>query len=219
MRLIHECILDYGAAQQPRLSRRGVIAGSASVSAAAAAALVAGATQTDLRSVAAQQLTSDADVLNFALQLEHLAYAFYRDGIGQLTFGADSRGRLIDDYLAVVRDQESMHVEALTQAVVDLGGSPVAEAKYDFGDAYDNPGKFLQTAMTLENVCVSAYVGAAHLLTDPELLTTAGSIAAVEARHASYLTLVNGQVPFPDALESPIAPETVLGIVRPFTVP
>jgi rubrerythrin len=168
--------------------------------------------------VAAQQLVRDVDVLNFALWLEHLSYAFYRDGIGHFTFGTDSRGKSIDDHLVIVRDQESAHVTTLTQAVVTLGGSPAAESTYDFGDAYDDLGKFLETAMALENLAVSAYYGAAPMLSDPDLLATAGSIVAVEARHASYLTLLNGQVPFPDAFETPIAPETVLEIVRPLTV-
>ena len=34
-------------------------------------------------------LTSDLEVLNYALTLEHLEYAFYRDGIGNFTFGND----------------------------------------------------------------------------------------------------------------------------------
>ena len=216
MRLMHEHVQGYGAAQRRRLSRRGILAESAFVP--AAAALLFSLTPTSLHAVSAQEFTSDADVLNVVLTLEHVAHAFYRDGIEKFTFGADSRGRLIDDNLAIVRDQEGAHVAALTRAITNLGGSPVAEATYDFGDAYTDPGKFLQTAMTLENLCVSAYDGAAHFLRSPDLLTRIGSIAAVEARHASYLTLVNGQVPFPEALEIPIAPETVLGIIRPFTV-
>jgi rubrerythrin len=160
---------------------------------------------------------SDLDVLNYALTLEHLTYAYFRDGIGHLRFGADSRGASIDDNLVIVRDQESDHVATLTQEIVKLGGSPVAEATYDFGDAFDDPAKFIETAVALENTSVDAYDGAVQYLTDPDVLAIASSIAAVEARHASYLTLLNGQLPFPAAFETPLAPAAVQGITRPLT--
>ena len=79
----------------------------------------------------------------------------------------------------------------------------MAEATYDFGDAYTDADAFLATAAALENTGVSAYDGAGQFLADPELLTAAGSIVAVEARHASYLNLITGEVPFPAAFETP----------------
>lgn len=165
---------------------------------------------------AAQELTTDLDVLNYALTLEHLAYAFYRDGVGLFAFGGDSRGASIDANLAALRDQEGAHVASLTQIIIDLGGEPVAEATYDFGGAYGDPLEFLATAMALEDIGVSAYDGACHLFSDPALVTATGTIVAVEARHASYLSLLNGELPFPEAFETPIAPETVLEITGPF---
>lgn len=50
-----------------------------------------GALPMDRMSAPAQDiaLTSDVDALNYALTLEHLEYGFYRDGIGNFTFGAD----------------------------------------------------------------------------------------------------------------------------------
>jgi rubrerythrin len=168
--------------------------------------------------VAAQELTSDADVLNYALTLEHLEYAFYRDGVGLFTFGTDGRGQSIDTNLAAIRDHEGAHVETLSSVITDLGGEPVAEATYDFGDAYSDPMAFLATAAALENTGVSAYDGVAQFITDPELLTAAGSIVAVEARHASYLNLLTGELPFPAAFESPLTMDEVLEIAGPFIV-
>jgi rubrerythrin len=164
----------------------------------------------------AQEFSDDVDVLNYALTLEHLEYAFYRDGIGQFTFGADPFGNSIDEYLAQIRDHEGAHVETLTQVITDLGGEPVAEGEYDFG--YTDAASFLTTAAALENTGVRAYDGAGAAITDPDLLTAAGTIVAVEARHASYLNLLIGELPFPEPTEDPATPEEVLEIASPFIV-
>ena len=219
MNQFHERLLVEIAGERRRMSRRGMLTGSLKLAGGAAVALslttVPGAVS--LRSlVAAQELTSDIDVLNYALTLEHLEYAFYRDGIGLFSFGADSRGQSIDTNLAAIRDHEGAHVETLTSVITDLGGEPVAEATYDFGDAYSDPTAFLATAAALENTGVSAYDGAGQFISDPELLTAAGSIVAVEARHASYLNLLTGEIPFSAAFETPLTMDEVLEIAGPF---
>ncbi len=162
-------------------------------------------------------LESDLDVLNYALTLEHLEYAFYRDGIGNFTFGNDPFGQSIDANLAAIRDHEGAHVTALTDAIVSMGGAPVAEATYDFGYGTD-PVAFLATAAALENTGVSAYDGAAQYIQTADLLPVAGGIVAVEARHASYLNLITGAQPFPNAFEVTLAPAEVLDIATPFIV-
>jgi hypothetical protein len=214
----HERLLAEIAVERRRLSRRGMLTGSLKLAGGAALALSLPAFPSIRNLVAAQELMSDLEVLNYALTLEHLEYAFYRDGVGLFTFGNDSRGQSIDANLGAVRDHELAHVETLTTVVTDLGGEPVAEATYDFGDAYTDPAAFLATAQALENTGVSAYDGAGQFLQNAELLTAAGSIVAVEARHASYLNLLNGVLPFPDAFETPLSPEEVLEIAGPFIV-
>jgi hypothetical protein len=162
-------------------------------------------------------LATDLDVLNYALTLEHLEYAFYRDGIGNFTFGTDPFGQSIDTNLAAIRDHEGAHVTALTDAIVAMGGTPVAEAVYDFGYGTD-PVAFLATAAALENTGVSAYDGAGQYIQTPDLLPVAGGIVAVEARHASYLNLITGAEPFPNAFEVALTPADVLAIATPFIV-
>ena len=162
-------------------------------------------------------MTTDLDVLNYALTLEHLEYAFYRDGIGNFTFGNDPFGQSIDTNLAAIRDHEGAHVTALTDAITSMGGTPVAEATYDFGYGTD-PVAFLATAAALENTGVSAYDGAAQYIQTADLLPVAGGIVAVEARHASYLNLINGTEPFPASFETALTPAEVLDIATPFIV-
>ena len=221
MNLFHERLLAEISGERRRLSRRGLLGGSLKLAGGAAVALSLTTMPGpfSIRSlVAAQELTSDIDVLNYALTLEHLEYAFYRDGVGLFTFGTDGRGQSIDTSFAAIRDHEGAHVETLTTVITDLGGEPVAEASYDFGDAYTDPTAFMMTAAALENTGVSAYDGAAQFITDPELLTAAGAIVAVEARHASYLNLLTGELPFPAAFESPLTMDEVLEIAGPFIV-
>lgn len=218
MRSMHGLLLTEIQNERRRLSRRGLLSNSAKIAGGAALAMTIGfgPSPVSIRHLAAAQEMTGMEVLNYALTLEHLEYAFYRDGIGLFTFGHDSRGASIDANLAAIRDHEMAHVDTLTQVITDLGGEPVAEATYDFGDAYTDPAAFLATAMALENTGVSAYDGAGQYIDDGDLLTAAGSIVAVEARHASYLNLLNGMIPFPDAFETPLTQDEVLAIAGPF---
>ncbi|MER3485862.1 MAG: hypothetical protein C4345_07770 [Chloroflexota bacterium] len=76
---------------------------------------------------------------------------------------------------------------------------------------------FLKLAATIEGVGVAAYTGAAQYLIDnDDLLTAALTIHGVEARHASYLNVVTGQNPFPNAVDAPKTPDEILKIAGPF---
>lgn len=165
-------------------------------------------------------LDTPVDVLNYALTLEHLEYAFYRDGLAQFDAGAFTDAGyapVVAEYLGLIRDHEQTHVETLTQVINDLGGEPVAEAQYDFG--YADVTGFVGVAQALENTGVSAYQGAAQFLIDEDaLLTAALTIHGVEARHAAYLNGLNGVSPFPEATNPTLTPDEVLAIAGPFIV-
>jgi hypothetical protein len=165
-------------------------------------------------------LETPIDVLNYALTLEHLEYAFYRDGLEELgpdAFAAEGYAPNVRDYFAMIRDHEKEHVTVITQVITDLGGEPVAEGRYDFG--YDDLEGFIETANALENTGVSAYEGAARfLLGENELLTAALTIHGIEARHAAYLNGLSGDSPFPEAFDPPLAPDDVLEIAGRFIV-
>jgi len=158
------------------------------------------------------------DVLNYALTLEHLEYAFYRDGLTTFDAAGFSTAGFspdVRDYIVRIREDEKAHVDTLTAVIGDLGGDPVAEATYDFG--YTDLAGFLGVAAALENTGVSAYQGAAASLIDEDaLLTAALTIHGVEARHAAYLNGLTGTSPFPDAVNPTLTPDEVLAIAGPF---
>ena len=159
--------------------------------------------------------TSDVDVLNYALTLEHLEAAFYQ-AAGEYDLGTDPFGNSINEWVALIGEHETAHVETLTQVILDLGGEPVMAAEYDFG--VTDAQSFLATAAIMENLGVAAYDGAGQFIENADLLTAAGGIVAVEARHAAYLNLVTGESPFPAAFETPMTPEEVLEAAGPFIV-
>jgi rubrerythrin len=167
----------------------------------------------------------DVPLLNYALTLEHLENAFYRDGLE--TFGEDELMNAdalsafsetvrmqVAGYLETVGQHEAAHVDALTATVEQLGGSPVGEGEYDFG--YSTPSEFLGVAQALENTGVAAYAGAAPSVVNTDVLAAAAGIHSVEARHAAFLNMVNGDSPFPDGVDQAQSIEEVLEIAGQF---
>jgi hypothetical protein len=230
--------MDAIAVERQRLaSRRGFLRGAAKVAGGGALAVAAMPATGGIRSILAQEFTDDLEILNYALTLEQLEAFFYTEGLAQFseddfTDEDDDEGQDNEDQddaededevsiyarLQEVRDHEQAHVETLTQTIIDLGGTPVEEGEYDFGDAFDDPDAFLETAQALENTGVSAYLGALPQIQDPSLVAAAGSIVTVEARHAGYLNDLNGESPFPNAFDEALSRDEVLDIVDEFIV-
>jgi len=167
---------------------------------------------------ASKPFKDDVEVLNYALTLEHLEATFYREAVAKFTdadFTAAGYQTVVRDWLSQIATHEKDHVDALTAAITQSKGTPVKEATYDFG--YTDLPTFLKTAATIEAVGVAAYTGAARYLQDSAgLLTAALTIHGVEARHAAYLNVLTGAIPFPDAVNAPMTPEDVLKAAGPF---
>ena len=97
-----------------------------------------------------------------------------------------------------------------------LGGTPVEAAEYDF--PYETPEEFVAIALTLENVGVSAYRGAAPLIDSADVLGPALSIHSVEARHAAFLGTLNERL-FPHGAFDPArSMDEVVAIASQFIV-
>ena len=207
-------------------SRRTFLRRSAAAG-AGALALAIGGSNVALAHDAGDDDTSDVDVLNFALTLEHLEHAFYRDGLerfGEHEFrsartlqGLAYRMRTdIRPNFETIRDHEKTHVDTLTAVIEDLGGDPVAEACYDFG--LEDVDDFIAVAGVLENTGVSAYDGAISMVESADLLTAGATIATVEARHASYLNTLNERDPFPSAFDDAKSTDEILDAAGGFIV-
>ena len=168
------------------------------------------------------EFEDDVDILNYARTLEFLEGEFYRRGLENLgcsgllesellaEFGTGDaiRARVFED-LEVIRDHEFTHAEVLGSTIEDLGGEPIEQPEFDFGTAVEDPDEFLATAAVLEDTGVGAYAGAAPSIQNAELVPPALSIHRVEARHASFLRVLGGEIGFPDAFDEALDRATV----------
>lgn len=162
----------------------------------------------------------DGAVLNYALTLEHLENAFYRAGFAKFSnaqlsaagfsAGADNKN------LKQIGKHETQHVQVLTAALKAAGVKPVAACKYNFG--LTTPQAFVALAGALEDVGVSAYAGAAQLITNKQYLTTAASILAVEAEHTSYLRAKQNKSPFAQTFSNALSINQVFSLASQFIV-
>jgi len=175
------------------------------------------------------EFEDDIAILNFARTLEFLEFRFYEQGLNNISeqeligsglledFGDPITDRVYDE-LRTIRDHEETHADTLGAVVEDLGGTPVDEPEFEFGTAVQEPAEFIATAVQLEDTGVSAYAGAAPFIQNEDLVPSALSIHSVEARHASYLRVLDQQAPFPDAFDQARSRSEVLDIAGDFIV-
>jgi hypothetical protein len=180
-----------------------------------AATAAVGAISIATAPAAQAQSTTEIDVLNFALNLEYLEAEFYTyavTGKSITSFGIQIHGHangvnppaggvvkggskvsftsddhLIADLAAEIGVDERAHVALIRGA---LGKLAVARPNINLnalGFGFGSQNDFLKAARMLEDIGVTAYSGAAGLLTTPGIITTAGRLLAAEAEHVGAI--------------------------------
>ncbi|GAA5905298.1 ferritin-like domain-containing protein [Sporobolomyces salmoneus] len=159
----------------------------------------------------------DATILEFALILEHLEDVFYSEALQKFDQAAFEAAGYSGVYplLQQVAADEAAHVAFLTAGLKAAGvENPPQRCEYSF--PYTDVQSFLGLSQVIENVGVSAYLGAAGDIENPGYVTAAGSILTVEARHNSFIRLLNNYTPFPEPFDTPQSASNVVSIVTPF---
>src|ERR1700760_4789844 len=157
----------------------------------------------------AAEESGDVGILNFALTLEYLEADFYNVKGKALSLSGDAR-----KYAREFGAEEAAHVTALSAAIKQLGGKPVAKPSFVFPATSEK--SFLTLASVLENTGVGAYNGAALSLQSKQVLASAGSIVQIEARHAAAIDLLIGKSPTPnEGFDKPLSKAEVLAAAGP----
>jgi rubrerythrin len=150
----------------------------------------------------AQGNTADIEAVNFALALENLEAAFYASALKTAKLSGE-----VKTLATEFGKHETVHAETLKQLVEQLGGKPEAAAGAKFN--LRSQADFLKTAVTLEDIGVSAYNGVIPQFTTPDIVQAAGTIVQTEARHAAALRFQAGEDPAPDAFDPVLTPTQV----------
>jgi rubrerythrin len=177
-------------ASRDRFLTRALVAGGTLL---AGGALVAGLPRL---AASAQSPAQDAEIFNFALLLEHLQAAFYREAAD----AAELDPELLE-FAKVVAEHEREHVAYLRDA---LGDSAREEPETSFGAATTNPDEFAATAIALEDLAVAAYNGQAANLTKGGL-RAAATIVSVDARHAAWIRAIVGRPAASQPVDQPLS--------------
>ncbi len=179
-----------------------------------ATAAVGALSVVETKSAEAQSAT-EVSILNFALNLEYLEAEFYT--YGEFGFGIEQAGlgtngiatgsnpptggtttggnkvtfsnNLVfsQQILHQIGSDERAHVVLLRSF---LGQQAVAKPNINLsalGFGFGNQNDYLKLARIFEDIGVTAYAGAAGLLTTPLVITTAARILAAEAEHVSTI--------------------------------
>ncbi|KAF8485317.1 ferritin-like domain-containing protein [Russula ochroleuca] len=161
------------------------------------------------------------EVLQFAFVLENLETEFYKQGLSKFkssdfSSAGFSSGDIAIEEITIIQSDESTHVSAIEELLIAFGETPPSGCSFDFSSVLVDVSTMVTVARVVENVGVGAYLGAAHLVQDPRVLTAAASIVTIESRHETMLNIFEGASAISQPFDIPLLPNEVLAIAGSF---
>lgn len=169
------------------------------------------------RPVARSTSSSTLLALQFANVLEQLESTFYAQALqkfNQSDFtaaGFASAQIPLQQFQAIFKD-EAIHTTTLQSAINSLGGKTVSNCTFNVASLLTDVPTMVAAARLVENVGVSAYLGALTLINDTVLSTAAATIMTVEARHQTILNVLAGATAIPQAFDVALNPSEILAL-------
>lgn len=159
----------------------------------------------------------DGDILQYALTLEHLEDAFYKEALSKWSVNDFTKAGFTSAFynqLRYISYDEATHVMYLENGLKAAGLKPVEACEYNF--TMSSVKDFVSLAATIEGVGVSAYIGASPLVTSKDYLTAAASILATEAIHQSAARNAVGEIPMANPFGTPMGLNAIYTIASGF---
>jgi hypothetical protein len=155
---------------------------------------------------ATSKYTGDFKVVALATALENQAIGAYTAALAAATAGKlGSVPAAVGQFAKTAMAQHADHAKAWNAVLssagkptisgVPLSGQPAVQKALG---GVKNVGDVAKLALQLENQAAQTYLFAAFNVTSPGGISTAASIAPVEAMHAAILQFVLGEYPVPD---------------------
>jgi len=163
----------------------------------------------------------DITVLNFALTLERLETEFYNQALAKfknddfLKAGFSTAEVPIEQFKQIAKHEQA-HIDFLLGALKSVGAASLEGCKFDFSAVLGDVATVAAVARVVEYVGVSAYAGAATLVVDKNILSSAASILTIESRHQSILNVLNGGSAIPQPFDMALSPSQVLALAGGF---
>ncbi|GAA5854537.1 hypothetical protein JCM3766R1_002114 [Sporobolomyces carnicolor] len=169
--------------------------------------------------------TQVVTVLQLAFVLETLEFEFYKAALKKfgiqdfvrVGFSAEQAAIMLEELRLVVANEEN-HVSVIEETILALGAQPFQGCALSLESALVDPLAFIATARTLEIVGISAYAGATHLVSDPQILIAIATILPIEARHSALLNTLSVGTLAPQSFEIALDVPSVLALVGGFLI-
>ncbi len=179
-------------------SRRAMLGTAGRTLSLAGVAMVVGGCSVAAPTATADDMSSDAQILNAAIGLEHEGIAAY-----QIAATSGLLAPAVLDIGITFQSHHKQHRDELVKAVLALGGTPAEEKPLDEYAAdldaasLSNQADILKLALRLERGAANAYLGLIPSLGD-DFHQIAARMAGDEAFHAAILANALGE-PIPQS--------------------